>query len=76
MVYPCCYTGFSTKTFGRGEYNTAVNAQIAPLIGNNNALEYSLEECISWFNHVEESWAKDSFENGRLVVCNDKCGSI
>lgn len=74
-VYPCCFTGFSPRTYGKGEYLQAINAQLAPLTHNNNALQYSLEECIAWFNRVEESWNKDSFENGRLVVCNDNCGA-
>jgi MoaA/NifB/PqqE/SkfB family radical SAM enzyme len=73
-VYPCCFTGFNPKTYGKGEYHEAVNAQLAPLIKNNNVLEHSLQECIQWFNKVEESWAKDSFEEGRLVCCNDNCG--
>lgn len=74
-VYPCCWMGFNPKNYGRGEYLQAVNAQIKPLVYNNNALEYSLIDCIEWFNLVEESWSKDSFENGRLVCCNDNCGS-
>ena len=74
-VYPCCYTAFNPKTYGHGEYHEAVNAQLAPLIKNNNALAYTLEECILWFNAVKESWAKSSFENGKLVCCNDNCGS-
>jgi MoaA/NifB/PqqE/SkfB family radical SAM enzyme len=73
-VYPCCFTGFNPKTYGRGEYHEAVNAQLVPLINDNNAIEYSLEECIAWFNAVEASWAKDTFEDGRLVCCNDNCG--
>lgn len=73
-VYPCCFMGFNPKTYGKGEYHQAVNAQISPLVSKNNALEYSLDECIQWFNGVEESWTKDTFENGRLVCCNDNCG--
>jgi len=73
-VYPCCFTGFNPKTYGKGEYHEAVNAQLAPMINNNNALNYSLEECIGWFNRVEDSWNKDTFENGRLICCNDNCG--
>lgn len=73
-VYPCCFTGFNPKTYGKGEYHEAVNAQLAPMVKNNNALELSLEECIQWFNRVQESWSKDTFENGRLVCCNDNCG--
>ena len=74
-VYPCCYTAFNPETYGHGEYHEAVNAQLAPLIKNNNALTYTLEECILWFNAVEESWDKSSFEDGKLVCCNDNCGS-
>jgi hypothetical protein len=73
-VYPCCYIGFSPRTFGKGNWQQVANSQVAALTGNNNALEYSLEECISWFNLVEESWSKDSFENGRLLHCNNICG--
>lgn len=73
-VYPCCFMGFNPKQYGKGEYHEAVNAQIAPLINRNNALEHSLEECIQWFSLVKESWSRDTFENGRLVCCNDNCG--
>lgn len=73
-VYPCCFLGFNPKTYGHGEYLQAVNAQIAPLIKNNNALEFSLQECLSWFNKVEQSWSIDAYENGRLVACYDSCG--
>lgn len=73
-VYPCCWTGFNPQTYGKGEYHEAVNAQLKPLIKNNNALQFSLSECIQWFNAVEDSWTKKSFETGRLVCCNDNCG--
>lgn len=73
-VYPCCYLGFSPKTYGHGEYLQAANAQIAPLVKNNNALEYSLQECLEWFNSVELSWLMDTYENGKLVACYDNCG--
>jgi len=73
-VYPCCYTGFSPKTYGHGEYLQAVNAQISPLISSNNALDYSLENCIEWFTQIESSWSINDFESGRLVVCDDNCG--
>jgi hypothetical protein len=67
--------GFSPQTYGKGEYLEAVNKQIKPLISKNNALEYPLEKCIEWFNGVEQSWNIEKFEDGRLVVCNDNCGS-
>lgn len=74
-VYPCCYTGFYPKTYGKGQYHQAANAQLIPLITENNALYYPLEQCIQWFTSVEKSWTKNKYENGRLVVCDDNCGS-
>lgn len=74
-VYPCCYTGFYPKTYGKGQYHQAANDQLIPLIKENNALVYSLEKCIQWFNSVEQSWKHTKYENGRLVVCDDNCGN-
>lgn len=74
-VYPCCFTGFNPKTYGHGEYLQVVNSQLAPIIKRNSALEYSLTECIEWFSEIERSWNIEKFEDGRLVCCNDNCGS-
>jgi len=74
-VYPCCYTGFYPRTYGHGQYYQVVNQQLKDIIEPNNALETSLQESISWFNSVEESWSNKDFNNGRLVICNDVCGS-
>ena len=73
-VSPCCYTGFYPKTYGNGQYHQAANAQLQPLIKQNNALEHSLADCIKWFISVEESWKIATFKQGRLVICNDVCG--
>jgi len=73
-VSPCCFTGFYPATYGHGQYHQAANAQLLPLIKNNNALEYSVEQCIEWFKSVEQSWNVPAFEQGRLVICNDNCG--
>ena len=74
-VSPCCWTGLYPKTYGRGQYHQAVNAQIAPMIKQNNALEHSIQECIKWFVEIEQSWRSKTYETGRLVVCDDNCGS-
>lgn len=74
-VSPCCWTGFYPKTYGHGEYHQAVNAQLSPMISNNNALEHSLEECIAWFGSIKQAWSHNSYHQGRLVVCDDYCGS-
>jgi MoaA/NifB/PqqE/SkfB family radical SAM enzyme len=74
-VSPCCYMGFYPETYGKGQYHQAANAQILPLIMENNAVEYSIEHCIKWFASVEKRWQEKSYENGRLVICDDNCGS-
>jgi sulfatase maturation enzyme AslB (radical SAM superfamily) len=74
-VYPCCFLGFNPKTYGHGNYHEAANAQFQNFIQENNALEYSLEHCIKWFDSVEKTWTIPTFEAGRLVICNDVCGS-
>lgn len=73
-VSPCCFLGFYPKTYGQGQYHQAANAQVVPLIYNNNALEYSLEECVQWFQHVEQQWHKSTYQEGRLLICDDCCG--
>jgi MoaA/NifB/PqqE/SkfB family radical SAM enzyme len=73
-VSPCCYTGFYPRTYGHGQYHQAANAQLVPMIFRNNALEYSIAECIAWFSQVEQSWNLATFEQGHLIVCSDNCG--
>jgi sulfatase maturation enzyme AslB (radical SAM superfamily) len=73
-VSPCCFTGFYPKTYGRGQYHEAANAQLVPLIAKNNALEHSLQECIEWFELVENSWKFETYQQGHLIICDDNCG--
>ena len=74
-VSPCCWTGFYPNTYGHGEYHQAVNAQLAPLISTHNALMHPIEECIKWFSSVTRCWNIKTYEQGRLVVCDEYCGS-
>jgi MoaA/NifB/PqqE/SkfB family radical SAM enzyme len=73
-VYPCCFLGFAPKTYGHGNYHAAANAQFQHFVQENNALEYGLEHSINWFNLIEKTWTIPTFEEGRLVICNDVCG--
>ena len=73
-VFPCCYLGFAPKTYGHGNYHAAANAQFRHLVQENNALEYSLEHTINWFDSIKKTWSIPTFEAGRLVICNDICG--
>ena len=78
-IYPCCYLGFSPNTYGnklfaQNSYLQAANAQLRPLISHNNALIYPLEECIQWFNKIEQSWNQPNFKSGKLMTCNSQCG--
>lgn len=72
-VYPCCFMGFSPNTFGKGRWHQPVNKQIVELIYKNNALKYSLEECLEWFNSIPSCWKKKTFDDGRLIVCDSNC---
>jgi hypothetical protein len=74
-VFPCCYLGFSPKTFGRGAWHQAVNKQFSHMLEKNNALEHSLAECIEWFEEIERTWAIPEFDQGRLIICNRQCGN-
>jgi sulfatase maturation enzyme AslB (radical SAM superfamily) len=73
-VYPCCFLGFNPKKYGHGNYHSVANAQFRDAIQKNNALKYSLAECIEWFSYIENSWKIPTFAQGRLVICNDVCG--
>jgi sulfatase maturation enzyme AslB (radical SAM superfamily) len=79
-VYPCCYMGFSPKTFKNHSFKNHhnwmgwANAQVAELISENNALEHGLEHCMQWFSKVSKSWEKPTYEEGRLSICNQTCG--
>lgn len=73
-VYPCCYLGFNPRTYGRASFMGAVNSQLKPLLGENNALKRPLKECIEWFDRVAETWNIPTFEQGRLLQCNTACG--
>lgn len=66
-VYPCCYMGFNPGKYGNGRWHQPVNQQLIPLINENNALVYSLEHCIKWFNKI-------TLNPGDLVVCDSSCG--
>jgi sulfatase maturation enzyme AslB (radical SAM superfamily) len=67
-VYPCCFLGFYPKTM-----NHPGNQELAPLVKENNALEYPLEHCLNWFESVEETWKKQSIAQGRLYQCVNSC---
>jgi MoaA/NifB/PqqE/SkfB family radical SAM enzyme len=73
-VSPCCFLGYYPRTYGQGQYHQAANAQVAPLMTNNNALEHSLETCVQWFQNVQQQWSKTTYQDGRLVICDDCCG--
>jgi sulfatase maturation enzyme AslB (radical SAM superfamily) len=78
-VYPCCWLGMSPNSylnspFDQNSYLQAANSQVRPLISNNNALQHRLQDCIEWFNLVEQSWQQPDFKSGYLATCNAQCG--
>jgi len=67
-VYPCCYLGFYPATMSHPG-----NQELAPMIKENNALEYPLAHCLEWFDAVEQSWDKSSISKGRTYQCVTTC---
>ena len=67
-VYPCCYLGFYPTTM-----NHPGNQELAPMVKQNNALEYPLAHCLEWFESVEQSWAQASISKGRTYQCVTTC---
>jgi hypothetical protein len=51
------------------------NQQIKPLILKNNALEHGLEQSMSWFSAVEQSWQRPSIAQGKLYTCVTTCSA-
>jgi len=74
-VSPCCWLGIEPKTYGKGRYHEPCNKQLKNIISKNNALQYPLKECIDWFAEVEKSWKIKSYYDGRLILCDEYCGS-
>jgi len=67
-VYPCCWTGFyPTTMFLPG------NSQIKDLVVKNNALQYTLNECISWFDSLEKQWELPDIASGKPFLCLQNC---
>lgn len=69
-IYPCCFLGFYP-----GQMKHPGNEQLRHMVKENNALEYSLEHCVRWFNEVEATWAKESIPAGRLYTCVNSCAN-
>ena len=68
-VYPCCFLGFYPHTM-----NHPGNRELAPMVTENNALQYPLEHCLEWFETVEQAWSKSSIADGRPYQCVNTCG--
>jgi sulfatase maturation enzyme AslB (radical SAM superfamily) len=70
-VYPCCYLGFYPATM-----NHPGNLELAPMVQENNALEYPLAHCLDWFESVEQSWNNHSISEGRTYQCVTTCNRV
>jgi MoaA/NifB/PqqE/SkfB family radical SAM enzyme len=73
-VYPCCWTGHSPETYHKG-FMGFINRQIAPLIKDNDLHEHDLGTCMAWFSEIEKAWSRDSYEEGRMMMCDRQCGT-
>lgn len=69
-VSPCCYLGFYPQTM-----HHPGNEQLKPIAQENNAMDYSLEHCVAWFDRIESTWQQESIAAGRMYICVNTCGS-
>ena len=70
-VYPCCYVGFYPLSM-----NHPGNKELAPMVMENNALQYPLAHCLEWFESIEQAWSKSSIAEGRPYQCVSTCNQI
>jgi len=65
-IYPCCWLGFYPR-----QMIHLGNSGIKKLLPeNNNANQIGIEQSMSWFDRVEQSWQG----NQQLTQCNTICG--
>ena len=65
-IYPCCWLGFYPRVM-----NHTGNPGIKRLLPeNNNAIEVGIEQAISWFDRVEQTWN----DQHQIYACNTTCG--
>lgn len=72
-VYPCCWLGMYPLIEHRHSWQLD-NHQTKSIAVANNALVHGLEKSVEWFNSIEQSWDKRSYQDGRLVKCDQYCG--
>jgi sulfatase maturation enzyme AslB (radical SAM superfamily) len=64
-VYPCCFVGMFPKTM-----KYPGNPQLKQIVNKINALEYSLEESIEWFDNLYSTWGTSNQAIGCLMNCS------
>jgi hypothetical protein len=52
------------------------NTELAPMVQENNALEYDLAHCLDWFENVEQTWQRESIAAGRTYQCVVSCNQL
>lgn len=57
-VYPCCWTGFSPKTFRPSTPYARWNEEISAYIHHNHAPTVGLTAALDWFNDLARSWQR------------------
>lgn len=72
-VYPCCWLGMYPLTEHKHAWQLD-NHQIKDIAVVNNALTHGIEKSIEWFNSIEQAWTKSSYQDGRLIKCDQYCG--
>lgn len=68
-VYPCCWTGFSPRTFRPPTSISHWNREISAYVRHNHAPTVGLAESLAWFEDLAQSWQSDQ----QPLVCKRFC---
>lgn len=76
-VYPCCYLGFYPKTFRNSHWTDQSNRQLVECMENLeiNAAAVGIENALRWFENIRKKWSIPKYQDGRLRMCDEHCGS-
>jgi hypothetical protein len=78
LVFPCCWTALQLYPWYQKEETGQVWEKLKASGGKTSisALNLSLEEILggAFFQSIQQSWASDSVQGGKLKVCARICG--
>lgn len=75
-VYPCCFVGHNPHTLDPAMNESMLQVKSLLDFGQNNAIQYPLQQCIQWFDNIVSTWKHATVAQGALSVCQTSCGKL